>query len=134
MGKVVGAVLSSAEFSDLRDVPIYLGGPVRQEHLTFASLTWPAEGSGLHYRTHLTTAEAIELQRAGASVRAFLGYAGWTEGQLEEELQAEAWIRRPASPSVLSPRGPAELWRTLLCALGPWGQILAGTPDDLSLN
>jgi len=115
-------------------VPIYIGGPVGQEHLTFAAFGWPTEKNALSYVTHLSTAEAIQRHQAGDMVRAFLGYAGWSEGQLEDEIRQQAWITRSAVAEALSPGRREDLWTTLLSSLGPWGELLANTPDDPTLN
>ena len=133
MGKHVGEVLTSDEFAELREVPIYIGGPVGQEHLTFAAFCCPSTDS-LTYTTHLSTEEAIQRHNAGDTVRAFLGYSGWSEGQLEDEIREQAWITRRPVAEVLKPGRREEMWVSLLSSLGPWGQLLANTPDDPSLN
>ena len=30
-----------------------------------------------------------------------LGYAGWGEGQLEQEIQANGWLNCPADPDII---------------------------------
>ena len=30
-----------------------------------------------------------------------LGYAGWSEGQLEKEIQANGWLNCPADPEII---------------------------------
>ena len=130
----VGEVLVSEEFSSLREVPIFLGGPVGREHLTFAAFAWVEDQTGLHCSTHLSVEQAIERHAAGQLVRAFLGYAGWGEGQLEQELEGKSWIARPPSAELLL-RAPDEaLWEHLLRSMGPWGKLVAGLPENPSLN
>ena len=134
LNKVVGDVLEATEFSELRQVPIYIGGPVGQEHLTFAAFQWLPDGRCLNYATHLSTKEAIRRFREGETVRAFLGYAGWGEGQLENELKQKSWITRKPASGVLKSGVSVELWSELLSSMGPWYQLLAGTPENPSLN
>lgn len=133
LNKVVGDVLEANEFTELRQVPIYIGGPVGQEHLTFAAFEWRADGSILNYATHLSTAEAIRRIQAGETIRAFLGYSGWGEGQLENELKQKSWIPRKPASGVLT-TATVELWTEMLSSMGPWYQLLAGTPENPSLN
>lgn len=133
-GKLVGDVLAADEFSELREVPIYIGGPVGQEHLTFASFHWKGEKNRLQFTTHLSTQEAIRRRRAGETVRAFLGYAGWSEGQLEVELRHKSWITRKAPDTVLKAASTKELWAEMLAGMGPWYRLLAGIPENPSLN
>jgi putative transcriptional regulator len=132
--KVVGDVLSADEFAELKEVPIYIGGPVGQEHLTFASFQWEGCGAALQYSTHLSTQEAIRRIQAGETLRAFLGYSGWGEGQLENELQQKAWITRKPAQAAFKINAQEELWMELLSSMGPWYQLLAGMPENPSLN
>ena len=43
--------------------------------------------------------------------RLFLGYSGWGAGQLEGELEQQAWIRLTLEPELLFFDEPAILWR-----------------------
>lgn len=82
--------------------------------------------------------EILQLLRKGnKSVRLFVGYAGWSSGQLEAEIAAEAWKIAPASPVAVF----SELddpWRQLWLTAN--GKTIVETlhlrhvPDDLSLN
>ena len=47
-------------------------------------------------------------------MRVFLGYAGWGAGQLEGELQSEAWFLEPARVDDVFARDPAMLWSSVL--------------------
>ncbi|MGI8603722.1 MAG: YqgE/AlgH family protein [Verrucomicrobiales bacterium] len=134
LGKKVGALLTGSQFQTLAQVPVFLGGPVSQEKLTFALLKWDAESGKLNYTTHLAVDDAKELHHEGGSIRAFLGYAGWAEGQLENELRQHAWITRKAGPAIVEMKEPDKLWSELLSSMGPWYGLLARMPEDPSLN
>ena len=43
--------------------------------------------------------------------RLFLGYSGWSAGQLERELEQNAWIRISLEPELLFLDDPTLLWR-----------------------
>jgi len=43
--------------------------------------------------------------------RLFLGYSGWSAGQLEGELEQQAWIRMSLDPELLFYYEPGQLWR-----------------------
>jgi putative transcriptional regulator len=47
-----------------------------------------------------------------------LGYAGWSGGQLEAEIAANAWLHAPVSPSVLFDTPVANRWRAAAGLLG----------------
>jgi putative transcriptional regulator len=47
-----------------------------------------------------------------------LGYAGWGEGQLEQEMLENAWLNAPADLSILFDLPPAQRWRAAALRLG----------------
>lgn len=47
-----------------------------------------------------------------------LGYAGWTAGQLEQELKHNAWLTLPATPSLVFSEKTGHIWDKSLAALG----------------
>ncbi len=49
-----------------------------------------------------------------ASVRIFAGYAGWGPGQLEDELDEDAWFTIDFRPDDLLTDRPEELWTAVL--------------------
>jgi putative transcriptional regulator len=67
-------------------------------------------------------------------VRAFIGYAGWSAGQLEAEIKQNAWITRKADRTALKLESLPKLWFDIMRGLGPWFKMLAAAPDDPSLN
>ncbi|MCY4193134.1 MAG: YqgE/AlgH family protein [bacterium] len=59
-------------------------------------------------------ADADEVAGAVDGIRLFAGYAGWSPGQLEGEIDAGAWFVVDADPAdPLSPH-PSELWPAVL--------------------
>ena len=69
-----------------------------------------------------------------ASIRAFVGYAGWGAGQLEAEMKQKAWLVQKPSRAALKPDRLPNLWFEIMRGLGPWYKMLAAAPDDPSLN
>jgi putative transcriptional regulator len=68
-------------------------------------------------------------------VRLFAGYAGWSPGQLENEMKRKAWQTFPASLELVFETPPEQLWPKILKSKGGWkNKLLSQTPDDLSLN
>jgi putative transcriptional regulator len=65
-------------------------------------------------------------------LRVFAGYAGWGPGQLDGELEQEAWIIDEARPD--DPFGDAELWAHVLARKGGEYRLLARMPPDPSVN
>jgi putative transcriptional regulator len=71
---------------------------------------------GVHFST---TKDAIEhlISHSGGSVRLFVGYAGWSPGQLENELTEGAWLTTPATFENVFSQGLGS-WEMLLRAIG----------------
>ena len=67
-------------------------------------------------------------------VRAFLGYAGWSKGQLEAELEQKAWLVQKPDEEILDIERCMDLWPTIMREQGPWFRLLAAAPDDPSLQ
>jgi putative transcriptional regulator len=119
---------------DLGDVPVYLGGPVATNELMFAALHWQ-DGNRLTLNQNLSLDAAISpADKDRSGIRAFVGYAGWTAGQLEKELEQHAWILQKPERAALTPERLPKLWFEIMRGLGPWFKMLAAAPDDPSLN
>jgi putative transcriptional regulator len=73
-----------------------------------------------------------DLSAEVARTRVFAGYAGWAPGQLDGELDQEAWIVEPARPEDLFHDG--DLWPVALQRKGGGFSLLATMPADPSLN
>jgi putative transcriptional regulator len=74
------------------------------------------------------------LQNGLASLRVFVGYAGWIPGQLDDELAQHAWFVVDAEPSDPFMRDPDGLWRTVLRRQRGRVAIFASCPEDPSVN
>jgi putative transcriptional regulator len=134
-GRSVGDVLPNKPIGALAQVPLLLGGPVQQDQLTFASFHWSPETERMECKHHLLIPEAQEaLEEEHTVVRAFIGYAGWGGGQLEEELAHRSWlVGKPWGDLLAGSPGPA-LWRNVTSTFGPWFKLVAEAPDDPSGN
>ena len=91
---------------------------------------------GVHFST---TKDAIEhlVSHTGGSVRLFVGYAGWSPGQLENELTEGAWLTTPATTQYVFDASQGS-WELLLRAIGRANltQFIDPKimPDDPSVN
>lgn len=66
--------------------------------------------------------------------RVFAGHAGWGPGQLDAELEGDAWIVEAATADDVFTRSPDDLWRRVLERKGPPYDALARIPFDPSMN
>lgn len=121
----------------LAHVPVFDGGPVEKRQIILCA--WKPhhddESDGLQLLFGLDRERASELVgQEGVQLRAFLGYAGWTGGQLEGELERETWVVAQLDPDLIDQAPDESLWRRVLGSLNPRWRLLAGEPDDPSLN
>ena len=110
--------------SELEDMPVHFGGPVQTDRgfvLHEPSGEWQ---STLHIndKIGLTTSKDI-LQAVGEGhgpqhLLVTLGYAGWSEGQLEQELSQNAWLSVPADERILFDLPAEERLAAAMALLG----------------
>jgi putative transcriptional regulator len=123
----------------LKASPLYLGGPVQPSALSF--LLADAFIPDANVMPNLNLGHSLDaLIELGESfsptqrVKMFAGYAGWSPGQLEEELKRDAWLTHPASLDLIFDTTPDRLWKKILELKGWQYRLLAQMPEDLSLN
>jgi putative transcriptional regulator len=123
----------------LKASPLYLGGPVQPSALSF--LLTDAFIPDANVMPNLNLGHSLDaLIELGESfsptqrVKMFAGYAGWSPGQLEEELKRDAWLTHPASLDLVFDTTPDHLWKKILEQKGWQYRLLAQMPEDLSLN
>jgi len=93
--------------TSLCDQPDLIGGPVQTDHLFFIMVPLN-EGSNpqIEIANNLDEA-AANAEHPGQLVLPMVGYAGWSEGQLESEIQSDVWLlTEPNLPTLL--RVPSE--------------------------
>ena len=127
----------------VQELPLYIGGPVRPQALSCLIQDPPAMGdlTDAHVLPGLHLAHNLDdlLEPSGnlvqfTQIKFFAGYAGWSPGQLDAEMQDEAWLTHPASMEHIFHPQPAELWKLILRGKGPQYRLLAEAPDDISSN
>lgn len=118
--------------------PVFVGGPVQPGSIVFlAEFVDPAPAGVLvlgRIGFPAPDAELDELSRATERVRVYAGFAGWGEGQLEEEIERGDWIADAALPEDVFTEAPEELWSSVLTRKGGSYALIARMPRDPSLN
>ena len=135
----VGEMLDADMPEGIKSQPVFVGGPVQPAALSYLhSDSFLLEANIL---PNLTLGHSLEslVEIAGSlsptrQVRVFAGYAGWSPGQLDDEMKRGAWLVHPASiDSVFCPQ-PEALWSAILRTQGWQYRLLAEAPEDLSSN
>ena len=130
----VSDFLEKEEFEALSTIPVHLGGPVSRENLSFAALWW-SESASLCFETGISASGAIKHAKTpGVIVRAFLGYSGWSKGQLEGEIRHRSWIPAKPTEDLLTRDHDHSLWSETLRNLSVYHTIVAECPEDPGKN
>ncbi len=136
IGRSFKEVVGEADFPDvLADIPVFLGGPVKPTNLLVAEFL-PGERDDVI--TCKLTNQPHELEEFVAEgkgwLRAFIGYSGWNEGQLEGELMEDAWrVRRPSSV-LFSHKTSGGLWNAYVGEDERWRKLLPHLPHYPNMN
>jgi len=126
------AQLGIDSIGNLVDVPVLEGGPVASDRgfILHTSELHFESSLDLEHGLMLTTArEVLEAIAAGEGPRRFLvalGYAGWGEHQLEEEMKENSWLNCPADPDVLFDTPFAERVAKAAASLGIDFNLISG--------
>jgi len=135
----LGKLISDLENADF---PVFYGGPVQQNTIHF-----------LHQCPHLISGgseitngiywggdfeEVVQLVNANEltneDIRFFLGYSGWGEGQLEEEMKQKSWITSDANKNLIFTPDSGNIWKSALKQLGGEYTQMINYPLDPQLN
>lgn len=97
---------------------VFQGGPVEVTTAQALRRGQSRPGLGRHVSDDLQiigTPDGFEAQFADSTnpsvVRVYLGYAGWSAGQLDAEIEAGGWHVFPPDPSVVFDSNPDTLWK-----------------------
>lgn len=123
----------------LKEMPLFLGGPVQPQTLSFLHsdqfLPEPNVMLNLNVGHSLDALMDLSDSYSGTQkLKLFAGYAGWTAGQLDNEMARKDWLVHPASLELIFSPQPDQLWRGILRQKGLKNRLLADSPDDLSWN
>ena len=131
------------ELEEYPEIPIYLGGPVSANRLFFihslGDLMVPDsvkikdrlyfDGDFEALKRYMQNGHSIE-----GKVKFFLGYSGWTEGQLGNEINKNSWVvSHAAKENVLLADGES-FWKNSLEQLGSNYEAWTKYPKDPYLN
>lgn len=124
------------------DQPAMVGGPVQQDTLHYLHRHAALEDSveilpgifwGGNFERLLFLLETKQM--AHKDIRFFLGYSGWTAGQLEEEIAQDSWIVSDrVSEELIFDTAPDEMWKKTLTIMGGRFSVYSNYPKDPRLN
>ena len=135
MGIVINRPLAAPSFSDLltqlsvdpvppaREIRLCQGGPVDNARgFVLHTADWTGDGS-LRVNDKMALTASLDILKAiaagGGPAQGMLalGYAGWGPGQLDDEMQQNAWLSAPADLDLLFDDEHETKWRRALARL-----------------
>jgi putative transcriptional regulator len=124
------------------DARIYIGGPVQQDTLHFIHRVPVLEdaidiGNGLFWGGDFEQLTSlIETHQTNVlDIKFFLGYSGWSPGQLEEELKLDSWIvSDQVSDALVFETNPELMWKEAMRSLGGRFSVYSNYPEDPRMN
>lgn len=124
------------------DARVFIGGPVEQdtlhyvhriEGLTDSIELTPGLYWGGNFEQLLSLVETNQV--APTDIKFFLGYSGWSTGQLEDELKADSWIvSDQVSDELIFETDPETMWKKAMRGLGGRFSVYSNYPADPRMN
>jgi putative transcriptional regulator len=105
-------------------IPIYMGGPVQPEHgfvLHSPGGLWESSmviSDEIIVTTSQDILAAIAHNEGPKDYLIALGYAGWSENQLEDEIAENTWLSGPSNADILFHTPAEERWNSAAALLG----------------
>lgn len=123
-------------------IPIYYGGPVQMDTIHFIH-QYPDEipggiqvvpgvywGGDFEILVALIKKQIIDINK----IRFYIGYSGWSSGQLLDELNEKTWLTVQATRKLIFQKNDKEIWKDALKELGGEYEMLINFPIDPQLN
>lgn len=124
------------------DAPVYYGGPVATDTIHYIhnvgelldhsnevtrGVYWGGDFEKLKF---LVSSKLIKPE----NVKFFVGYSGWSGGQLDGELEEGTWITDHMYANYAFKNDKNKLWSTVLNNKGDTYTVIAQIPESPSVN
>jgi putative transcriptional regulator len=123
-------------------IPVYYGGPVQIDSIHFLH-QYPEEipggqevikgvywGGDFDAVVNLIKNEDFDANK----IRFYIGYSGWSEGQLKDEMKEKTWLAVEANRKLIFHKNYNDLWKDSLKHMGGEYEMMVNFPIDPQLN
>jgi putative transcriptional regulator len=107
--------------------PVYRGGPMDPDMLVMLIRNSPGSALMRQVTDMIQASASLQVldtlivdRKPPDDVRFYLGYAGWSPGRLEQELEHHYWHLVKGDPAAVFGTEAAGLWETLIDQLEPF--------------
>lgn len=123
------------------DFPVFIGGPVDQEMLHFIHSVPEIAGGekiteDIYWSGDLEQiVEGIKIGKVTTNnCKFFIGYSGWGIGQLEAEIEMNAWLVAHSNTALVFNTPVKMVWNDAVKSLGKQYSPLLFMPENPELN
>lgn len=122
---------------------IHVGGPVQQDTLHFihrmGHILEGGEkvGNNIYWGGNFEQLKIMVTNKEvnDGDILFFVGYSGWGEGQLMDEIKEKSWmVHKAATSEQVFDKNPESLWRDILKEKGGKYKMFSNYPTDPRLN
>lgn len=123
-------------------LPVYIGGPVANDTVHFLHTTPDLIPNGQYIGNNIYWGGDFSVVKQllktntlnETNIRFFLGYSGWSEGQLQHELEEKTWLTATSTRQIVFNTKPDSVWKESVRLLGPDFLPIIHYPIDPQLN
>lgn len=123
-------------------IPVYIGGPVQTDTIHYIhqypqyfsdavkiadNVYW---GGNFETMKILIKNGTLDTNK----IKFFLGYSGWSKGQLKTEMEENSWITTEGTKGLIFETPATDVWNASLTKLGGKYKMMIHFPTDPQLN
>ena len=123
-------------------IPVYAGGPVQPDTIHFLH-QYPdlipdsyKIAEDIYWGGDFETVKTLIRENilAPDKIKFFIGYSGWEQAQLENEMKENSWLTATSNRRIIFELPPENIWKESLEHLGGKYKIMINFPTDPQLN
>jgi putative transcriptional regulator len=124
LGEILSQMNLSTSISAVRSMPVYDGGPVKTDRgfvIHEPDARWQSTirvSDEVEVTTSKDILEAIAKGLGPEKCFIALGYAGWSAGQLEQEIMDNCWLNAPSGTGLIFDTPFEKRWELAVALLG----------------
>ena len=125
LGDILKDIPETVAKTGLVNLPVYVGGPVQNDRgFVLHTSDYEKTQNSLSQELPIALTQSADVLvdaahgRGPEKMRLFLGYAGWGPGQIEGELQDNAWLVCDANIAEIFTSQSDDLYEKCVAAMG----------------
>ena len=135
-------LFSNVDILNTYNKKIYLGGPVSQSMVFFLCRSscgiseFDEICPGVYLGNSLETLQEFypKIENPEQNIRFYLGYSGWSGGQLAEEMEQNSWLIQNSGEQFVFFDSEAMIWPEVINSLGEKYKYLIKAPVNPQWN